>query len=569
MPPAQPTLVVEWGRTAKPGDALSSIAWTNISQYVEAVSLSRGRSNEFSSVEAGSGEVLLSNGDRRFDPLHSTGPYYPIKLRSRVRVRATWDNVSHVLAVHYLEAIDQDWSPPSKAYSRAVMRAVDGFGVLRQMSLDIGGEAKNTSATPDIERALGQTTNPVHKRAQYFAAMVQGQEKSLVGYGTSLSRVSCWLRKVGSPTDSVRMKVCPNAAGLPDEANALVTVDVPASQISDQGGVVEFALPSPVTLATNGKYWVVLSRTGAASDTNYYLVGADSTSTGVDPDYWTLGYSTGWSWRPPRLYLAFDLAAPEELSGTRISRILDAAGFPPSADRSIDTGQSVLAREALSGDALSLLTETARSERGIFFFDRFGKAVFHDRHRRLKSPYLTPVATFGDAAGELGYVGIGGDFDVSSVRNRVSLTPLNKRKQTAEDATSVSTYGARVIDEEVKLTSEAEALDQATYLVATYKEPLLRFDELRVRGDSDPSALWPKILPLELGDRVTVKRRPQNVGSAISVDQHVEGISHRISPGSWETTLRVSPASDPATNGFWILGDSVYGVLGSSTRLAY
>jgi hypothetical protein len=223
----------------------------------------------------------------------------------------------------------------------------------------------------------------------------------------------------------------------------------------------------------------------------------------------------------------------------------------------------------LSGDALSMILDTVRSERGVFFCDGAGRVVYHDRHRRLKGSYLTSKATFGDAPGELRYAGIGGDYDLAQVRNRVSLTPTGKSKQTAEDSTSIADYGVRSLDEEVKLTSEAEALDQANYLVATYKQPQIRFDEIRVLGDSDPTNLWPAILGLELGDRVTVRRRPQGVGSAISVDQHVEGISHRIQPGSWDTTLRVSPANDPAVNSFWILGDAQYGVLGSTTRLAY
>jgi len=437
------------------------------------------------------------------------------------------------------------------------MRGVDGFGVLRQISLDIGGEVRNTSATPDTQREFGRTTG-ASKWAQYF---------QVSGYGVSLARVTLWLRSQGSPTDSVRVTVHPNVAGVPDTSTTLATADVPGSKLFAEGGEVEFTFAAPVTLTVGGGYWVVVARTGAASDTAYYLVGADSTST--DPASWTLQYTTAWAQAPPRLLLVLDLAAPEELSGSRISRILDAAGFPPAADRVVDTGQSVLAREALSGDALSLLADTARSERGVFFFDGAGRAVYHDRHRRLKGSYLTPEATFGDGAGELGYVGIGGDFDLASVRNRVSLTPLGKRKQTAEDSTSIADYGVRSLDEEVKLTSEAEALDQATYLVATYKQPQIRFDEIRVLGDSDPTNLWPAILGLELGDRVTVRRRPQGVGSAISVDQHVEGISHRIQPGSWDTTLRVSPANDPAVNGFWILGDAQYGVLGSTTRLAY
>jgi hypothetical protein len=50
-------------------------------------------------------------------------------------------------------------------------------------------------------------------------------------------------------------------------------------------------------------------------------------------------------------------------------------------------------------------------------------------------------------------------------------------------------------------------------------------------------------------------------------DCHIEGIDHDVTPGaSWSTTWHLVPA-DPI--GFWILGDSTFGVLGSTTRLGY
>ncbi|HXI19100.1 MAG TPA: hypothetical protein VNM48_22265, partial [Chloroflexota bacterium] len=51
-------------------------AWTSVTDYVEAFSLRRGRQGPLETAGAGSATLRLTNGDRRFDPRHTTGPYY-------------------------------------------------------------------------------------------------------------------------------------------------------------------------------------------------------------------------------------------------------------------------------------------------------------------------------------------------------------------------------------------------------------------------------------------------------------------------------------------------------------
>jgi hypothetical protein len=93
---------------------------------------------------------------------------------------------------------------------------------------------------------------------------------------------------------------------------------------------------------------------------------------------------------------------PQEFSGARINRILDEAGWP-AADRSIDTGYSEIAEVTFAlgagVTALDAIRDTAGAERGTFFIDGQGFAVFHDRHRRKAAAYLTSEATFSDGYG--------------------------------------------------------------------------------------------------------------------------------------------------------------------------
>ena len=56
---------------------LATPTWTDITQYVRNFSTKRGRSGSFGSVQPGSVNLFLSNGDGRFDPRYVTGAYYP------------------------------------------------------------------------------------------------------------------------------------------------------------------------------------------------------------------------------------------------------------------------------------------------------------------------------------------------------------------------------------------------------------------------------------------------------------------------------------------------------------
>jgi hypothetical protein len=95
----------------------------------------------------------------------------------------------------------------------------------------------------------------------------------------------------------------------------------------------------------------------------------------------------------------------------------------------------------------------------------------------------------------------------------------------------------------------------------------LRFDSITIEPLEDVN-LWVQVLTREISDRITVIRRPSGGGPAIQQDCHIERVTHEwdAETGAWQTTWMLSPASQSS---FWILGDPVFGLLGSTTRLAY
>ena len=53
----------------------TSPTWVDVTGYVRDLSISRGRSSEFSTYGPGNARIVLDNRDRRFDPAHVSSPY--------------------------------------------------------------------------------------------------------------------------------------------------------------------------------------------------------------------------------------------------------------------------------------------------------------------------------------------------------------------------------------------------------------------------------------------------------------------------------------------------------------
>ena len=265
-------------------------------------------------------------------------------------------------------------------------------------------------------------------------------------------------------------------------------------------------------------------------------------------------------------------ARTTERSDLRVAYVLDQIGWP-AADRSLSVGQSTIqAYDFDSYNALQHLQEVGETENGVVFVDGTGRVVFHDRHRRFKSPYSTVAASFGDASGENPYAGMVLNFSKDQIRNDVNgvrandaaAVPVNER-----DTSSVVSYlqrsypsgGAKAL----WVTSDLEVADWTRYTLSRYKEPSLRIDSFTVESQTDATVLWPLVLGREIGDKINVKRRPDG-GTAISQDSHVEAVSHADDGTRFSTTFGLSPA-DPQT--YWAAGQAGYSEAGMTTKVAY
>jgi hypothetical protein len=269
-------------------------------------------------------------------------------------------------------------------------------------------------------------------------------------------------------------------------------------------------------------------------------------------------------------------AGGAEDSGARVTRILDDAGWP-AASRNITPGDATLQPTLLGGtpvdgipvailaaggatplkvsNAQSTFTPldelqlTADTEMGELYCDGRGFLVFRHRHALyFDTRSTTPQAVFGDAGAELRYADVTITYDDATLWNGATIANTGGTVQQASDAASQQHppggYGPRVFDSENLIAdSDFQALGYAQYVVAASKNPELRFSDITILPQRDPANLFPQVLTREIGDRITVTRRPPGGGSAITRDVFIRGISHTITSKTWATTWVLQDAT--------------------------
>ena len=255
----------------------------------------------------------------------------------------------------------------------------------------------------------------------------------------------------------------------------------------------------------------------------------------------------------------------QQLSGTRIGNVLTSFGYVATTD--LDAGQSnIITTGALaSKNAMEHIFEVTEAERGIFFIAGNGYPTFHDRHARMKSPFNSSSATFGDDLGENKYQILEPSYDDEFIYNDISLTRSGGTAQTATDATSKGDYGTRSLSKiGLLLTVDTEALSQAQFLLSQYKNPAFRIKAITLYPQADEVNLYPKVLNYDLSTRITLRLNQ----ASLDTDYHIEGISHDCDAreGTWITRWQLSDA-DIAQ--YWAIGITGLSEIGLTTRVCY
>jgi hypothetical protein len=255
-------------------------------------------------------------------------------------------------------------------------------------------------------------------------------------------------------------------------------------------------------------------------------------------------------------------ATAGQLSGARVTKILDAVAWPNSM-RDIDTGQTTLQVDpGTTRTALNALITVETSEYGAIYMDPSGNVVFQDRALTSSSIAGTPTVFADDGTG-LEYANVRWVLDDSLVYNKASITATGLATQTALNQDSIDKYFLHSYNKgDLLMQTTAEALNYAQAYVASRQETTVRCDSVTLLDLNTPGYDAGIVAALELDyfDPITVKStQPNSVGtSTLNKTLQIFGVSYNITPTRWSTTF---VTLEPIIESF-IIGNANYGQLG-------
>lgn len=604
------SIVVRVAFSTNPG---SPPGWDDISAYVRRISTRRGRTSELETYQAGTASIELENSDRRFDPTYTAGPYYPNVLpMRRINIQATYGGITYDIFTGYVDGWPQSYEKPN--FSTVEVTATDAFKFLANARVPGDVYALEVVAdTPSGWYRLGEQSGTVMadssgngRHGTYVGGATLHSTTGLVSFSSNCAIDFDGVDDFGTIAAGSNPMI-----GIPFTVEFFMkTTTVNTEQIVGQIGANNFYLDIFIVAGTleariyNGAassqqfittetfndgaiHHVVCTFDTAASLPVIYVDGRVRVGTGfqLSAVSWGSGQvtvanslaSSGVYWsgildevifyqktlsvaRVLAHYAAATTPWAGDDTGARVTHILDLIGWPV-ADRSIAVGKAVLGNATLDSEtALPMLKKLETSEQGYLFVGPNGWVTFQNRHQRLTSTAsLVSQATFGDTAGTP-YADVTLPYNDNSVTNRVKGNRVGSSTVLeVTDAASIATYLERAIYfPDLLQGTDLEVVDFINWRLSHYKDPLLRIDAMTVNPRKIPATMFPQVLGLNYGSRVTVVRNPQGVGSAITKDVHIEGINHTITTDSWLTSYYLSPAD---TQTYFLLDDATLGQL--------
>ena len=249
-----------------------------------------------------------------------------------------------------------------------------------------------------------------------------------------------------------------------------------------------------------------------------------------------------------------------QTTGTRITTILDTIGFPASM-REIETGSTtVQADPGTSRTSLEAIKNMEFSEQGAFFIAPSGNAEFLSRATIQSKSGANPTFFSNDGTG-ISYRNIVTALDDKLIINTTSITRAGGTAQTASNtASQIKYFPHSYTATDLLVQTDAQALDIAQAYTATRAETTLRVDALTLDLNTDSyTAGTAAALTLDFFDTIRVKNVGQD-GTVIDKTLQCMGVTHEITPGTWNTTF---VTSEPIIDSF-IIGSSLYGIIGTS-----
>lgn len=255
-------------------------------------------------------------------------------------------------------------------------------------------------------------------------------------------------------------------------------------------------------------------------------------------------------------------------TGSRVDRILAQVGVPTGfrlIDTGITTGLPALEEPIDGKTALELARQAEVTEGGRMYAKPHGEWRF--TNRRYDEGGVVAMIV-GDGPGELPYTSVAATFSEDGLVNESTVTRQGGNPQTYRDP--LLDPLAPIFSSDLTSTlyaTDAEAFDAAAYRVTQNSEVRYRFESVTLPALRS-AALMNAARARQVGEKVTVRRRPPGGGTPQEETAVVDGIAHDIDlqVPSWFTTFALVPL-DP--NLYWIIEDPVAGGIDGDAVLSF
>jgi hypothetical protein len=581
-----------------------SPAWTEISQYVRQISIRRGRQDDLQQFPPGTASLVLDNRERLFDPFNTSGANYAnLKPRKQIKIVANWAGTEYPLYRGFVAGWPVEYTEAGLD-STVTIDCFDALGLMANETIPIeladyytrtlsprrywkcddsrttGVIVDSSGTSPQINLNYQTTAifevspmaDGIAGKGVLLAVAAQGIR---TGSNTTVNDISAsfwvtWSNQASTiPTFTYELNGCIftlfwnitsgifrlqmfNGTNQITNDYQQPTANVPTHYVIT--GTANAGSTPSASLYRNGEF---LSPSSTSSGAAVFVFGNESLSIERSAFQEISTYARILS--VPEIVLIYNVTTGRiaESTTNRLQRLLGLTTFSSFLQSFTSTPVATVSEITPKYSVLPEMQTVAISEGGEFFVDEQGIVTFVERNywaSRTRSN--TSQTTFTDSGVGIKYDAdsIALDFNADLIRNSVNVEFTGGGSVNASDSTSISTYGAAQETIQTFLDSPTSAETLADLRLSIYKNPKLALEPFLSKGQQDPSYNWPRLLALELLDRVTFKRTP-SVGSAVQRDLLVQSIEHRITPGEWQTVVNGSTRY----TGWFILGVSLLG----------
>lgn len=584
-------------------------------RLVSGIASQRGRADEQSDNQPGTLSITFDNTDGRFTPGNVT---YGITLDRLVRVKfATLTRWTGALV-----SLPVSWPDGGQEFSVVQATATDALAVMARRVLgsssdeeiledDVGGgyypmqEAAGHQRASDISgnnqpRLVAQGVN-----TQYAFGTAMGTPDAATGVRITTTLVANWLL-VGPPTgtwtsstlranflwtiptdstaaigstDVIHLLFLPNSgAGQTLTITGLGTIAAAGHGSYASGSLLNFVgIPHAIGLNINGTstdIWVdgVKVSTAAGITTtwsNAALVVGDNQPGGLGIQVSDMVFSRfvlGAHVSDVRM-AAEQNAMVNDFTGetptARVTRVCGYAGVPTGT---LDaTGSTTLGYAMQEGkSALDCLLDTAQADLGNGYADNNGNVS-----------YISGLTAMGkatpDAILDANWADVTTSVitDMTAVVNDVTGTTANTgndyRLTDPTSSGAPGNHGVYPITITWNVDSDAQVVDRVGWKINNYSEPQARVGTLVIDMLSMDSTNLAAAISLDLGDYLRITGMPSQNPGGTQLDVIIEGLTETLSTTEWSLSMNVVQRS---LVGAWVLGDSTWSVLESTTKLA-